>query len=161
MPVTFTGTFVHGFQEALEANVYELQAYSNPNVDWTWRFSALAGGTGVGVHVSIPPEPRWPGIKQFDNNLPMDIERARQKLGKWFADVHSPLRQELTADQVTLMWSIDVKAQAVLESGEAWRDKIVLFTVDGNLSSDEEKLVDERLGYWERRVIERNGRARG
>lgn len=99
-PVTFSGNLPSDFEATLRQTVYELQVSFIPNVEWTWRFSALAGGTSVGVALKIPPETTaqsdgWGKGKDFDTDIPADTKAARGKLSEWFKGIHAQFREYL------------------------------------------------------------------
>src|SRR5579872_2762189 len=57
-----------------------------------------------------------------------------------------------------IVGNIDSKGQAVLDGYVPWSEHM-LFTADRTPTDRERTLIDERLQYWERRIVEANGRA--
>jgi hypothetical protein len=100
MSVTFGIGCPSGFQSAIRQKVYELQVSRNPNVEWTWRFSALAVGTSIGVALTIPPKTEIPGLdgwgegREFHTNIPTDVDAACAELSAWFKTIHIQFRRE-------------------------------------------------------------------
>ena len=90
-----------GFQAALRPKVFELQVSRHPNVEWTWRFSLLAGGNRAGVTLTIPQESKdheldgWEGMEKiFYTDIPSDADAARTELSTWFKTIHIQFRKE-------------------------------------------------------------------
>jgi hypothetical protein len=48
---------------------------------------------------------------------------------------------------------INKKGQAILESGEAWRDGILTFTTYGDLTEREQEFIDALLTEWRQRIM--------
>ena len=97
MSVTFGGNIPSGFALALRQHVYTLQVHALPQVEWTWRFFALAGGTSVRVELKIPARNAdqtggWDESREFSTEIPADADAARVALSKWFDGVHAQFR---------------------------------------------------------------------
>jgi hypothetical protein len=82
---------------AIRQHVYSIQVHALPQVEWTWRFFAIAGGKSIRVEIRIPAWSAdrtggWDEIRDFDTEIPGDVDSARAALLKWFDGVHAQLR---------------------------------------------------------------------
>ena len=62
------------------------------------------------------------------------------------------MREPKTQLEKDVARAIKAKGEAVLESGEAWRDGILTFTTYGNPTQQECEFMDGLLTYWQQRI---------
>jgi hypothetical protein len=97
MPLTFGGKLPDGFSLAIRLHIHELQANAYPPIEWNWSFNAVPGGAGVNLRIPakhIDGTSGWGQGKEFINTVPNDIEAARNRLSRWFAEVHRQFMKE-------------------------------------------------------------------
>jgi hypothetical protein len=97
MSVTFGGNIPSGFALAIRQHVYSIQVHALPQVEWTWRFFAIAGGKSIRAEIRIPARSAdqtggWDESRDFDSEIPGDVDSARAALSKWFDGVHAQFR---------------------------------------------------------------------
>jgi hypothetical protein len=66
MAPDFIGTFpVYFDTNTIAQEVIKLEASAVPNVDWKWRFAALAAGAGPKVDVKVEVKPGQPELRDW------------------------------------------------------------------------------------------------
>ena len=91
MKPEFIGTFPPQFDtNAIQQEVDELERGAVPNVEWKWRFAALAAGAGPKIDVKVTfPTTASASVRPDEYFfVPNDTQGARIKLKEWFRKTH-------------------------------------------------------------------------